>query len=315
MATGAARAHAAMISQQTLKSAIHCAGIGVHSNRKVRMELRPAPPGTGIVFCRTDRPAGSARTIEAVYDNVVDATLCTAIGNGRVTVRTIEHLMAAFAGCGIDNAFVELDGEEVPAMDGSAAPFVFLIECAGIVEQCAPRRMIEVLKPIRLGDERRYISISPAERFSIRCDIDFDHPALGYQSVDFDPLRTCFRTEFARARTFCRESDVASILAAGMGRGGSLENTVVIGDDGPLNEDGLRYADECARHKALDCFGDLYLAGAPIIGHVRCLRSGHGMNHALLSALFDDPSAWRLVGAEPDASFGETDREPIAAIA
>ena len=315
MATGAARAHAAMIPQQTLKSAIHCAGIGVHSNRKVRMELRPAPPGTGIVFCRTDRPAGSARTIEAVYDNVVDATLCTAIGNGRVTVRTIEHLMAAFAGCGIDNAVVELDGEEVPAMDGSAAPFVFLIECAGIVEQCVPRRVIEVLKPIRLGDERRYISITPAERFSIRCDIDFDHPALGYQSVDFDPSHTCFRTEFARARTFCRESDVASILAAGMGRGGSLENTVVIGDDGPLNEDGLRYADECARHKALDCFGDLYLAGAPIIGHVRCLRSGHGMNHALLSALFDDPSAWRLVGAEQDAGFGEADREPIAAIA
>ena len=315
MATGAARAHAAMIPQQTLKSAIHCAGIGVHSNRKVRMELRPAPPGTGIVFCRTDRPAGSARTIEAVYDNVVDATLCTAIGNGRVTVRTIEHLMAAFAGCGIDNAVVELDGEEVPAMDGSAAPFVFLIECAGIVEQCVPRRVIEVLKPIRLGDERRYISITPAERFSIRCDIDFDHPALGYQSVDFDPSHTCFRTEFARARTFCRESDVASILAAGMGRGGSLENTVVIGDDGPLNEDGLRYADECARHKALDCFGDLYLAGAPIIGHVRCLRSGHGMNHALLSALFDDPSAWRLVGSEQDTGFGEQDREPIAAIA
>ena len=315
MAKGAARARTAMIPQQTLKSAIHCAGIGVHSNRKVRMELRPAPPGTGIVFCRTDRPAGSARTIEAVYDNVVDATLCTAIGNGRVTVRTIEHLMAAFAGCGIDNAVVELDGEEVPAMDGSAAPFVFLIECAGIVEQCAPRCMIEVLKPIRLGDENRYISVTPADTFSIRCDIDFDHPRLGYQSVEFDPLRTCFRAELARARTFCRESDVASILAAGMGRGGSLENTVVIGDDGPLNEDGLRYADECARHKALDCFGDLYLAGAPIIGHVRCLRSGHGMNHALLSALFDDPGAWRLVGAEQDTGFGEADHEPVAAIA
>jgi UDP-3-O-[3-hydroxymyristoyl] N-acetylglucosamine deacetylase len=304
-----------MLPQQTLKTAIHCTGVGVHGNRKVRMELRPGAPGTGIVFCRSDRPAGSARTIEAVYENVVDARLCTTIGNGTVSVRTVEHLMAAFAGCGIDNAVVELDGEEVPAMDGSAAPFVFLIECAGVVEQCAPRRMIEVLKPIRLGDENRYIGITPAERFSIRCEIDFDHPALGYQSVIFDPLRTCFRTELARARTFCRESDVASILAAGMGQGGSLENTVVIGDDGPLNEDGLRYADECARHKALDCFGDLYLAGAPIIGHVRCLRSGHGMNHALLSALLDDPSAWRLVGAEQDAGFGEADREPVAAIA
>jgi UDP-3-O-[3-hydroxymyristoyl] N-acetylglucosamine deacetylase len=304
-----------MLPQQTLKTAIHCTGVGVHGNRKVRMELRPGAPGTGIVFCRSDRPAGSARTIEAVYENVVDARLCTTIGNGTVSVRTVEHLMAAFAGCGIDNAVVELDGEEVPAMDGSAAPFVFLIECAGVVEQCAPRRMIEVLKPIRLGDENRYIGITPAERFSIRCEIDFDHPALGYQSVIFDPLRTCFRTELARARTFCRESDVASILAAGMGQGGSLENTVVIGDDGPLNEDGLRYADECARHKALDCFGDLYLAGAPIIGHVRCLRSGHGMNHALLSALLEDPDAWRFTGAEHDTVFGEPDREPVAAIA
>ena len=279
------------------------------------MELRPAPPGTGIVFRRTDQPAGAHRTIGAVYHNVVDATLCTAIGNGRVSVRTIEHLMAAFAGCGIDNAVVELDGEEVPAMDGSAAPFVFLIECAGIVEQCAARRMIEVLKPVRLGDESRYISITPAETFSIRCDIDFDHPALGYQSVVFDPLHSSFRTEIARARTFCRESDVESILAAGLGRGGSLENTVVIGDDGPLNEGGLRYADECARHKALDCVGDLYLAGAPIIGHVRCLRSGHGMNHALLSALLNDPDAWRFTGEEYDAVYGEPDREPVAAIA
>ena len=304
-----------MTPQQTLKSAIHCAGIGVHSNRKVRMELRPAPPGAGIVFCRTDQPAGSRRTIPAVYDNVVDARLCTAIGNGRVSVRTIEHLMAAFAGCGIDNAVVELDGEEVPAMDGSAAPFVFLIECAGIVEQCAPRRTIEVLKPIRLGDESRYISITPADTFSIRCEIDFDHPALGYQSVVFDPLRSSFRAEIARARTFCRESDVESILAAGMGRGGSLENTVVIGEDGPLNDGGLRYADECARHKALDCFGDLYLAGAPILGHVRCLRSGHGMNHALLSALMEDPDAWRFTGAEHDTIVGEPDREPVAAIA
>ena len=299
-----------MIPQRTLKSAIHCSGIGVHSNRKVRMELHPAPPGAGIVFRRTDRPAGSLRTIEANYRNVVDARLCTAIGNGRVTVRTIEHLMAAFAGCGIDNALVELDGEEIPVMDGSAAPFVFLIECAGIVEQCAPQRMIEVLKPIRIGDESRWISVIPAERFSLRCDIDFDHPALGHQSVVFDPSQSSFRTELARARTFCRESDVADILAAGMGRGGSLENTVVLGEHGPLNEGGLRYADECARHKALDLLGDLYLAGAPILGHVSCERSGHGMNHALLSALFDDPDAWRLTGAEEESAY-----EPIAAIA
>ena len=222
-----------MTPQHTLKSSIHCTGIGVHGNRKVRMELRPAPPGSGIVFRRSDQPAGSPRTIEAVHENVVDVNLCTAIGNGRVSVRTVEHLMAAFAGCGIDNAVVELDGEEVPVMDGSAAPFVFLIECAGIVEQCAPRHMIEVLKPIRLGDAKQWISVIPAETFSLRCDIDFDHPALGHQSVEFDPVRTSFRAELARARTFCRESDVEGILAAGMGRGGSLENTVVLGEDGP----------------------------------------------------------------------------------
>ena len=304
-----------MTPQQTLKSAIHCTGIGVHSNRKVRMELRPAPPGSGIVFCRSDQPVGSARTIRAAYENIVDARLCTTIGNGTVSVRTVEHLMAAFAGCGIDNAVVELDGEEVPAMDGSAGPFVFLIECAGVVEQCAPRRSIEVLKPISLGDGDRWISVTPAETFSLRCEIDFDHPELGYQSVAFDPTSTSFRTELARARTFCRERDVEGILAAGLGRGGSLENTVVIGEDGPLNEDGLRYPDECARHKALDLIGDLYLAGAPILGHVRCRRSGHGLNHALLGALLGDAEAWRLSGAEQEAAYEEPDHEPVAAIA
>ena len=304
-----------MTPQYTLKSSIHCTGIGVHNNRKVHMELRPAPPGTGIVFCRVDRPAGSSRMIKAIHENVVETRLCTTIGNGSVSVRTIEHLMAAFAGCGVDNAVVALDGEEVPVMDGSAAPFVFLIECAGIVEQCAPRRAIEVLKTVRLGDEERWISVAPAETFSLRCDIDFDHPALGHQSVFFDPLLTSFRTEIARARTFCREADVEGILAAGMGRGGSLENTVVIGDDGPINEEGLRYPDECARHKALDCIGDLYLAGAPLVGYVSCRRSGHGLNHALLTALLDDPDAWRLTGDEQDATYAEPDREPVAAIA
>ena len=299
-----------MIPQQTLKSSIHCTGIGVHSNRKVQMELHPAAPGTGIVFHRSDLSSGPARMIEALHTNIVDTRLCTTIGNSQASVRTIEHLMAALAGCGIDNAVVELDGDEVPVMDGSAAPFVFLIECAGIVEQCAPRRAIEVLKSLRLGDEDRWISVTPAERFSLRCDIDFDHPKLGHQSVLFEPTPTSFRTELARARTFCprkrcgghpRRRHGARRLA-GEHRGDRR--------DGPLNEDGLRYPDECARHKALDCFGDLYLAGAPILGHVHCRRSGHGLNHALLSALLGDPEAWRLAGAEQEAGY-----EPVAAIA
>ncbi len=306
-----------MALQQTLKSAIHCTGIGVHSNRKVSMGLLPAAPDTGIVFCRIDRPIDTPQTIRAVHANVVDTTLCTTIGNGTVSVRTVEHLMAAFFGCGIDNAVVELDGEEVPAMDGSAAPFVFLIECAGVVEQDTFRRVIEILKPIRVSDETRAISVIPAESFSLRCEIDFDHPALGYQSVVFDPLRTTFRNELSRARTFCMETDVEGIRAAGMGLGGSLENTVVLGKDGVLNEEGLRYPDEFVRHKALDCIGDLYLAGAPILGHVHSERSGHRFNHALLSALLGDPDAWTLTRLERSRPrlYEALDGEPVAATA
>lgn len=302
--------------QQTLKSAIHCTGTGVHSNLKVSMALRPASANTGIVFRRVDHP-GRDQTIKAVHSNVVDTTLCTTIGNGTVMVRTVEHLMAAFAGCGIDNAIVELDGEEVPVMDGSAAPFVFLIECAGIVEQRAPRRAIEVLKSIELADETRAMSITPADRFSLRCDIDFDHPALGYQSVVFDPLRTTFRNELSRARTFCMEADVQRMQAAGLGLGGSLENAVVVGDDGVLNEEGLRYPDEFVRHKALDCIGDLYLAGAPILGHVHSERAGHKMNYALLSALLGDPEAWRLTTLKrvQPRVYEALDAEPVAATA
>ena len=308
---------AAATPQRTLKSPAHCAGVGTHSNRRVSMGLRPAPPDSGIVFRRIDRPADSPRTIKARHENVVDTTLCTTIGNGTVSVRTVEHLMAAFAGCGIDNAAVDIDGEEVPAMDGSAAPFVSLIECAGTVEQSVARRAIEILKPVELRERSRAIGVVPAERFSIRCDVAFDHPALGRQAVVFDSLRDDFRDALARARTFCMEADIADIRAAGLGRGGSLENTVVFGVDGVLNEGGLRYPDECARHKTLDCLGDLYLAGAPILGRVHCERPGHRLNHALLTALFADRDAWRLTGAEPNpvAAPAAPEGEPVAAIA
>jgi UDP-3-O-[3-hydroxymyristoyl] N-acetylglucosamine deacetylase len=281
------------------------------------MALRPASANTGIVFRRVDHPSSRTRTIKAEHASVVDTTLCTTIGNGTVSVRTIEHLMAAFAGCGIDNAVVELDGAEVPVMDGSAAPFMFLIECAGIVQQRAPRRVIEVLKPISLADETRAISVTPADRFSLRCDIDFEHPVLGHQSVVFDPQRSTFRNELSRARTFCMEADVARMQAAGLGLGGSLENAVVVGDDGVLNEEGLRYPDEFVRHKALDCIGDLYLAGAPILGHVHSVRAGHTMNHALLSALLSDLDAWRLTTLKrvQPRIYEPLESEPIAATA
>lgn len=298
---------AAAVPQRTLKSPAHCAGVGTHGNGRVSMALRPAPPDTGIVFRRVDRPADSPRTIGARHENVVDTTLCTTIGNGTVSVRTVEHLMAAFAGCGIDNAAVDIDGEEVPAMDGSAAPFVSLIECTGTVEQSAVRRAIEILKPVELREGSRAIGVAPAEGFSIRCDVAFDHPALGRQSVVFDSLRDGFRDALAGARTFCMEADIAGIRAAGLGRGGSLENTVVFGADGSVvNEGGLRYPDECARHKTLDCIGDLYLAGAPILGRVHCERPGHRLNHAFLAALLADRNAWRLTGPSESAPVAAT---------
>ncbi len=255
------------------------------------MALLPAPPDTGVMFRRTDmRPNAE---IKAHRDNVVDSQLCTTIGNGNgLSVGTIEHLMAAFSGCGVENVIVELNGAEVPIMDGSARPFVFLIECAGIVEQDAPRRAIQVLKDVTVGNENRWASISPAEYFSLHCEIAFDHHAIGAQSFDYDSRQSSFEDEVSNARTFCLAADVEKMRAAGLALGGSLDNAVVIGEHGLLNEEGLRYDTEFARHKALDFIGDLSLAGAPLLAHVESYCAGHAMNHQLLNALLDDDAAW-----------------------
>lgn len=290
-----------MLWQRTLKSSIQCTGVGVHTNQRVAMTLRPAPPNTGIVFRRVDLGA-SAPDIQAVHANVVDGRLCTVIGAGeRARIGTIEHLMAAFGGLGVDNAVVEIDADEVPVMDGSAAPFVFLIECAGLLTQAAARRAIKVLKPVAVVDGDRRVSVTPAAEFSLDCRISYAHPMIGEQRIRFDPGFGTFKSDLARARTFCLEADVARMHAAGLAKGGSLDNAVVIGDSRVLNESGLRYDNECVRHKALDCFGDLYLAGAPILGAVESVRAGHALNHRLLTALLADPTAWRNVtldGAE-----------------
>ena len=255
------------------------------------MALLPAPPGTGVLFRRTDM--GPDAEIKAHRDNVVDSRLCTTIGNGNgLSVGTIEHLMAAFAGCGVENVVVELNGAEVPIMDGSARPFVFLIECAGIVEQDATRRAIQVLKEISVGNETRWASIAPADYFSLHCEIAFDHHAIGTQSFDYDSRQSSFEDELSSARTFCLAADVEKMRAAGLALGGSLDNAVVIGEHGLLNEEGLRYDTEFARHKALDCIGDLSLAGAPLLAHVESYCAGHAMNHQLLDALLDDDTAW-----------------------
>jgi UDP-3-O-[3-hydroxymyristoyl] N-acetylglucosamine deacetylase len=281
------------ICQQTLKTEISCTGVALHSGDTVTMTLRPAAIDTGIVFKRTDI-AGAGETIPARWNYVVDSRLCTTLGNDAgITVGTVEHLMAAFAGSAIDNAVVELNGQEVPIMDGSAAPFQFLIECAGIAEQPAPRRVIRILKDVSVEDGESRASLTPASVFSIGFEIDFASAAVARQEVSVRLVNGTFKKELARARTFGFLHEVEQMRAAGLARGGSLENAVVIGDDKVLNEEGLRYDDEFVRHKALDAVGDLYLAGAPILGAFQGVRSGHGLNSCLLAALFADADSWQ----------------------
>ena len=293
--------------QRTLKNAIRCSGISLHSGSKVSMTMRPAEANTGIVFHRTDIVNGN-RTIAASWRNIVESTMCTALGNADgVTIATVEHLMAALAGCGIDNLLVEVDGGELPIMDGSASPFVFLAECAGIVEQDAPRTAIHVLKPVTVGDRNRSAALIPGPDFSVRFEIEYDNPAISRQECVVRLANGTFKSEISRARTYGFLVEVDSLRAAGLAQGASLDNAVVIDGNGVLNEGGLRYRDEFVRHKVLDSIGDLYLAGAPLIGqfHGRC--SGHKLNHQLLRALFADPSAWCFSGP------GETPGELIAA--
>ncbi len=280
--------------QKTLRSAVGCSGIGLHTGAKVALELHPAPVDRGVVFRRLDLE-GPGAMIPAHVDQVRTSELCTEIANAAgVSIKTIEHLVAAFAGLGIDNVRVDLDGPEVPAMDGSAAPFVQLIERAGILEQAAPRRYIRVLRPIRIGDARRFAELAPAETFRIGFEIDFPNSPVGEQAIAFDLDYDIFKAELGPARTFGFTRDLEKLWSSGLAKGGSLANAVVVGDDGVLNEEGLRFADEFVRHKALDALGDLYLAGAPILGRFHGTQSGHAMHARLLQALFAEPSAWRV---------------------
>lgn len=294
--------------QHTLKSAISCSGVGLHSGTKVSLTLRSAAPDTGIVFRRTDI-GGSGAAVAASWQNVVDTRLCTTVGNDAgVTVATIEHLMAALAGCGIDNAIVEIDGPEVPVMDGSSAPFVFLIECAGTLEQDRPRRAIRIEKPVRVEGGDWVAALRPGDGFSVAFEIDFDSPVVSRQSFAIGLINGTFKRELARARTFGFLHEVEALWELGLAKGGSLENAVVVSDDKILNEDGLRFDDEFVRHKMLDAVGDLYLAGAPLIGHFHGICSGHAANNGLLRAVFADPSNWSYVDLRADlttASVGD----------
>jgi UDP-3-O-[3-hydroxymyristoyl] N-acetylglucosamine deacetylase len=297
------------ISQRTLKTVTRCSGVALHSGEEVAIALHPAPIDTGIVFRRLDRPGSEVR---ASWRHVVDAPMCTALADDAGNrIATIEHLLAAFAGCGIDNAVVEIDGPELPVMDGSASPFVFLIDCAGTLRQDAPRRAIRVLKPVEVTDGDRVTRLLPGEGFTVTVEIDYPTPPILRQRFTVTVDR--FRDEVARARTYGFLHEVETLHAAGLARGASLLNAVVVSGETVVNEDGLRYADEFVRHKALDAFGDLYLAGAPIIGRFEGIRSGHRMNHRLLAALFAAPDSWCWDPVpEPVARPARLAAEPVA---
>jgi UDP-3-O-[3-hydroxymyristoyl] N-acetylglucosamine deacetylase len=287
-----------IVLQRTIKSPIHCRGVGLHSGAKIAMVLRPAPRDSGIVFQRTD-PQGAGAVVAATWRNAVDSALCTRIHNGEgISISTIEHLMAAFAGAEIDNIVVEIDGPEVPIMDGSAEPFVAAIDQAGIVTLPAPRRFIEVLRPIRVMRDAALGELRPNPRgFRLEVEIDFDNAMIGRQALTLELDSASFRREIARARTFGFMRDVAKLWSAGYALGATFDNTLVVTDNRILNQDGLRFADEFVRHKALDAIGDLALAGAPLLATYRSVRGGHKLNHAVVSALMADPTAWRLVEA------------------
>ncbi len=281
-----------LVNQGTLKSSINCTGVALHSGEKVSMTLSPGGEDSGIVFKRTDI-AGQGAVIPATWERVIDTRMCTTIGNDEgVSVATVEHLMAALAGCGIDNAVIEINGPEVPIMDGSAAPFVFLIECAGVAGQDAPRRYIRVNKPVEIKENGAVTSLVPGEGFSLGFEIDFDSPVVSRQIISLGLVNGSFKKELSRARTFGFLHELDQLRACGLAKGGSLENAIVISGDKVLNKDGLRYDNEFVRHKVLDAVGDLYLAGAPIIGRFDGFRSGHTANNRILHALFAEKDAW-----------------------
>lgn len=291
-----------VMHRTTLSAPAVCAGIGLHTGARVRMVLKPAPVGSGIVFERSDLDVDDAR-VPARRDFVRSTDLGTTLVNeAGASAATVEHLMAAFAGLGVDDVIIELDGPEVPAMDGSSAPFVELMLHAGLKTSPAPRRAIQVLKTVEVEDGARTAAFLPSLKPAIDVTIDFEDPTIGRQHFAFEVNREAFADLVAPARTFGFRRDLNMLLKNGLARGGSLDNAVVIDEGKVANPEGLRFADEFVRHKALDALGDLYLAGAPILGLYRATRPGHGLNAKAVEALLSDETAWRWANmgeAEP----------------
>jgi len=295
-----------MLRQRTLKNSIRATGIGLHSGQKVYMTLRPAVENTGIVFRRLD--------LEPPVDVKADATavgetmLGTTLVQDKTTVATVEHLMAALAGLGIDNAFIDLSAPEVPIMDGSSAPFVFLLQSAGIAEQNALKRFVRIKKTVRVEEDDKWAEFRPYDGYKVSLSIDFDHPIFKRhtQTASIDFSTTSFVRQVSRARTFGFLRDIEALRANNLTLGGTMDNAIVLDDYRVLNEDGLRYEDEFVRHKILDAIGDLYLLGHSLLGEFNGYKSGHGLNNQLVRALLADESAWETV------TFDESDKAPIS---
>jgi len=288
-----------MLAQRTLKALSRAVGVGLHSGERVELTLRPAPPDTGIVFRRIDLPQPVDLPVNA--QSVTDTRLASTLSNGDVKVRTVEHLMSACAGLGLDNLYIDITAEEVPILDGSASSFVYLLQSAGIVLQQAPKKFLRVLQPVEVregeGDGLKWARLEPYHGFKLSFEIDFHHPAVDStgQRVEFDMGSGRYSRDIARARTFAFSKDVEMLRANGLALGGGLDNAIVMDDTKVLNEGGLRYAEEFAKHKLLDAIGDLYCLGRPLLGAYSAFRSGHALNNQLLRALLERQSAWELV--------------------
>ena len=287
--------------QTTLNGDMKCSGVGVHSGLPANLTLRPAPAHHGITFIRTDI-TDRDNIIPAKWDSVTETKLCTVLANAAgASISTVEHLLSALWGCGIDNAVIEIDGPEIPIMDGSSAAFVFMIECAGIAALDAQRSFIRIKKPVTYVDGDKEAYLTPASNAVFSFEIDFKSPVIGHQKYSTELISGAYKADISRARTFGFLHEVEALRKMGLARGGSLENAIVIDGDKILNPGGLRYRNEFVRHKILDAIGDLYLAGYPIIGHFHGVRAGHAVNNRLLHTLFADPTAWEIVtpGASP----------------
>ena len=279
--------------QCTIDETIDCVGVGLHSGQKVSMKLIPAPPNSGICFVRRDIEAEHA-VIPARWQNVVDTRMCTVLGNEHgITISTVEHLLAALRGVGIDNLLIEINGSEVPILDGSSAPLVQMLKRVGIVSQRLPRFGIWIERPIDVTQGEHYAILVPSATPRISVSIDFANPAIGVQCASMDLYDQVFIDEVASARTFGFAADVEELREQGLALGGSMRNAILLDDRGVINQEGLRYADEFARHKILDCLGDLALAGAPIFGHLFVHKPGHRLNNALLREIFAHTDTWR----------------------